>query len=322
MKQPIPRPPRFPRFDTTHGITRFAGHLLATAAVAVLCACKSVPDASQFAAAGSQLHSAVVSAGNVVSDELRQAQLSDSARALDKQWQVPDECTLAMMRYGNAIAGIVQTSRDSEAAAQQVIDAGAQLATTIGVAVPPLLASAEAGKLIDSIAREIVNARAARSLKEALAAMQPVVDDTALLLSRQLDNANEILLDASLQNRLTLVMQYQNDVRYAQTLASDRQKLYDVPRTADTNRQFDEIVTREKVIAPTVAIFEQRDAERKQRWSTRHALIDAAKQAVLEWAAAHRELLAAVNEGNSVDLKALNESIVELRALIQKARAS
>jgi hypothetical protein len=290
--------------------------------VIMFSACKSVPDAGPFSAAGSQLHSAVVTAGNVVSSALVEAQLPDFAKRLNEQWQIPDACTLAMMRYGDALASIVQTSRDSSAAAQQVIKAGTDLATSVGAAVPPLLAAPELSALAGTVVQQVENAHAARSLEEALSGMQPAVDDVAKLLTAQLNSVDSILTDANLKFLLNLTTEYNQELRYRLTLTAERRALYDSPRTADTTRQLDDIIHREQVIAPTLAAFDQKDAENQHRLKARRELITTAKQAIANWAEAHRNLLIAVRNGGTVDVMALNESIVELRALINKARMS
>lgn len=296
--------------------------IIAVAAFTMMAACKSVPDASPFAVAGSQLHSAVVSTGTVVASGLNEAELTSEAQRFTTLWQVPDQCTLAMMRYGNALANIVQATRNSDEAVQQVFDAGTKLADSLGVAVPPALAAGEVLTLLKTIDRQVANVVAARSLEDALSRMQPAVDNVAIVMSHELDAAGDILNNADGIVDTNLRLQYKAEVDYEQTLTKNRQALYQKALTSDTTRQLDDIVHREQVIAPVLAERQQKDDLRNTRLQTRQELINTAKQAVANWAQAHRDLHAAVQSGGTLDLAALNESIVELRALIQKARAS
>lgn len=284
--------------------------------------CGAVPDASRFAAAGGQLHSAVVVTGTVVTDELQRAQLDEEAGEMSKIWQVPDACTLAMMQYGDALADIVKASRDSGAAAQAVAGAGESFAKSVGAVLPPVLASAEVLQFAGTVAQQIQNERAAQSLEAALAGMQPTVDAVATLLGKQLDDAGDILLDSSLLVSGDMALRYQQELGYSQTLTAERRALYSRPSTADTTRQLDDIVHREQVIAPTLQQYAQEKATNEERWKAQRELLDGAKQAVQEWAVAHRQLLSAVQNRASIDPQALNDSIVELRALIRKARMS
>lgn len=298
-------------------------HVVLAAAVALLAAgCGAVPDASKFSAAGMQLHSAVVVTGSILEGELRQAELDPEADDMNKVWAVPDACTLAMMQYGDALAGIVKASRDSAAAAQAVADAGAALASSVGVVLPPAAVSAEATKFAVTVYEQIQKERAARSLEAALVGMQPTVDAVGAILVKQLDNASEILVDANLLVDADMATRYQREIGYSQRLIEARQALYILPATAAATSQIDEIAHREQIIAPTMQKFAQEKAVNAERWKQQRQLIYAARQAVMEWAVAHRQLLIAVQNRDAVDPEALNESIVELRALIRKVKMS
>jgi hypothetical protein len=66
------------------------------------------------------------------------------------------------------------------------------------------------------------------------------------------------------------------------------------------------------------------DTERKaasMRMRNALLLIAATRQAVIDWAGAHRQLLAAVRDGAVVDPQALLQSVVDVRELIGKVRA-
>ncbi|HWT38071.1 MAG TPA: hypothetical protein VN289_17410 [Paraburkholderia sp.] len=292
------------------------------AVASLLTACGALPDASGFAAAGAQLHSAVIVTGDVLVDELQRAELGDESRDMEKLWKVPDACTLAMKNYGDAIASIVQVSRDSGAAAEQVAQAGATFANSIGAVLPPVLASAEAARLAGTVVQQIQNERAARSLEAALSDMQPTVDLVAGLLDKQLHDADDILLDASGLIYTGIVQNYQQEISYSKTLTDARRTLYTRAISTDTTRQLDDISRREQSIAPSLKQYAQEKTANEQRWKTQHELLIAARQAVQEWAGAHRQLLIAVQNRSAVDPRALNESIVELRALLRKARMS
>lgn len=296
--------------------------MLAGAAVHLIAACSAAPDASRFAAAGTQLHSAVVTTGEMVAGELNRAKLLREADALSTLWTVPDACTVAMMRYGDALADIVMASRGSGEAAQAVANAGASFATSVGAVLPPALAASESAKLIGTLVQQAANEHAARSLEDALAGMQPTVDAVAVLLGKQLDDAGKILLDASGHIDLDMTKRYQFELGYSKTLKADRQALYYKPRTAETTRKLDDIVHREQVIAPTLQQYAQEQSALEQRTKLQQELLDAAGRAVMEWAAAHRQLLTAVQNRAPIDPQGLNESIIEQRALIRKARTT
>jgi hypothetical protein len=93
----------------------------------------------------------------------------------------------------------------------------------------------------------------------------------------------------------------------------------------DDDPPADRLLQIDKIERTVTAKLEPMEADRKAsavRMRNALQLIAATRQAVIDWAGAHRQMLTAVRGGVSVDPQALVQSVVEVRELIRKVRAN
>jgi hypothetical protein len=281
--------------------------------------CATPPDAGNLADASAQLRSAIAATGNAVAVELDAAGEPDRARQLREAWVVPDRSAVALMLYSDAVASIVRSGQQGGDTVRRLADAGTQLATGVGIAMPAVGAGVD---LAAYLYQQIALARAATSLEQSLERMQPAVDRIADVIGKQLDDAQVILVNANKLAEVKLRDQFSDETGYLIALRKERQALYRV--TPLTTANADRLLQIEKVERSVTAKLEPMEAERKAaavRMRNSLQLIAATRQAVIDWAGAHRQMLAAVRDGATVDPQALVQSVFEVRELIRKVRA-
>ncbi|MGZ5223967.1 MAG: hypothetical protein ACXWCS_07320 [Burkholderiales bacterium] len=296
--------------------------LLAIVAIVAAAGCATPPDAGNLADASAQLRSAIAATGNAVAVELDAAGEPDRARQLREVWVVPDRSAVALMLYSDAVANIVRSGQQGGDTVRRLADAGTQLATGVGIALPAAGAVAAGVDLAAYLYQQIALARAATSLEQSLERMQPAVDRIADVIGKQLDDAQTILVNANKLAEVKLRDQFSDETGYLLALRKERQALYRV--TPLTTANADRLLQIEKVERSVTTKLEPMEAERKAaavRMRNSLQLIAATRQAVIDWAGAHRQMLAAVRDGATVDPQALVQSVFEVRELIRKVRA-
>jgi hypothetical protein len=295
---------------------------LAAIALAAAAGCATPPDAGRLADASAQLRSAIAASGSTVALELEAAGEADRARELREAWTVPDRSAVALSLYSDAVAGIVRSGKEGGDTVRRLADAGVQLASGIGIALPAAGALAAGVDLAAYVYQQIALARSAASLEQSLARMQPAVDRIADVIGRQLDDAQAILVNANKVAEVRMRDQFSDETGYLLALRKERQALYRV--TPLTTANAERLLQIEKVERTVTSRLEPMDAERKAastRVRTALLLIAATRQAVIDWAGAHRQLLPAVRDGAVVDPHALLQSVADVRELIRKVRA-
>jgi hypothetical protein len=300
-----------------------AGRLaLGTALVLATLGCAAPPDAGKLADASAQLRSAIMATGGAVTLELESAGEAERARQMREAWVIPDRSAVALMLYSDAVANIVRSGSQGGDTVRRLADAGLQLASGVGIALPAAGSVAAGVDLAAYVYQQIALARAAMSLEEALERMQPAVDRIADVIGKQLDDAQVILVSASKIAEAKAREQFGDETGYLIALRKERQALYRV--TPLTQQNADRLLQIDKIERTVTAKLEPMEADRKAsaaRMRNALQLIAATRQAVIDWAGAHRQMLTAVRGGGSVDPQALVQSVVEVRELIRKVRA-
>ena len=128
----------------------------ATFVLFALTGCGSLPDASKLASASVQLRSAVAASGSAVESELKIADRGGKAEEFAAKWEQTDRSCAALARYAEALGGIVKAGKESGAAAQQLADAGLELASGVGLPLPA--AAGPAIKLATTVYQQIARA--------------------------------------------------------------------------------------------------------------------------------------------------------------------
>lgn len=294
------------------------GRLIALACLAALAqGCGTLPDASKFADATAQMHTAVVSSGAAVAASLDEAAEKERGTQLRQAWKSTSTVTSAMASYSGAVADVLKAGTEGAETVRRVTAAGQTLASTLGIAFAGVKPAVD---LLAAIGQHVAQAAAARSAEEVLARMQPVADNTGELLSRQLDDLEAVLRSAGALSVQRIRDTVSKERSYAGLLGDERRKLYSRPpddAIAARLRQIDEV---ERTVQAKIDAADRKVADAEARTRTGRQLIGAARQTAGEWPVAHRQLLDAVRESRSIDPRALAAAVTEIRDLVKKVR--
>jgi hypothetical protein len=299
-----------------------------------LTGCAALPDMSPYRDATVQLRSAVVAGGNAVQSGLDSAaasyeagdptakQIKEQSARFSAEWRARIEGADALLAYSEAVTDIARSATEGAASARSLADALTQLATGVGIVLPPAGTVATVTDAAAFVYGHIAAARAANSLDQALQSAQPVVDRVATVLSQDLQDSLVILRAAHDLQLTAITEKYRSERGYLNALNRERKALYvkGTLTTADEQRlrQIGELyeATREWREPMDKAL-----ATADDNLKARIQLIQATQAAVAEWAAAHRSIAAAVKEKRTVNVEALVQATLEAQELVRRLRA-
>lgn len=291
--------------------------------ILILSGCASLPDAGPFLEASTQLRSGIASSGAVVESELRRMEPGGKAYAdrLAKEWTARVALGDALVRYAESLQAITKAGGEGREAVQSLADSATTLASAAGIALP---GAPVVGVAIDAarfIYAQIALARAARSLEEALALAAPAVDETAAVIANNLRSVDEILVLASTDLRRAARTRLQDKLGFREHWERQRDSLYSKKATApELLRELEEA---NRLIATTKEWYEPHEremAEIARRSNAGRILIHATADAVMQWAASHRQLVGAIRDRRPVNPQSLIDATRELRDLTRRIR--
>jgi hypothetical protein len=286
--------------------------------------CAALPDVSPFATASRQLAGAVKASGTAISEDLHATpDLEAKAKAFDNAWAVRNDLMRAVVAYSDSLVGIVKASGDSREAARSLAEKVGGLAQAVGVIQPG------AGPAVDVAAdtaafvwAQIALARAAASLEEALKAAQPAIDRLTVIKSDSQDLVSIVRGLAEAQ-RTVLDATYNEAIGYRKDVAARRKTLRAKFSTGLTDAEAVELKRIDDFMAPPNAEVQKYD-ELKAKIDTREKanrqLIAATRDAIEQWASAHREVAIALQNRRPVSTESLTEAAIELRDLVKRTR--
>jgi len=294
--------------------------------------CGTLPDARPFADASATLAVAVKSSGQALTDSLRDAGSATPpdekayeklVDAFDAAWANRVKAVQGVAAYSDAIAEVISAGREGEETAKKVGDSLKALASTVNIAIP---ASAAVGVATDAavfLAKQIAVVQASRKLEDTLAQAQPAVERIADELAHEAEKQLKPSLRSAYKNIVSgIKSQYEADDNFvaasATRLLELRQKALRDPKGVEELGEFD------RMKASALASLKERDQKIDQATSAyraRQQLVTALSDATTTWAAAHRDLAAAVREKRKVNVTELQQTVVELRELVKKVRA-
>lgn len=273
-------------------------------------ACAPIHDLSPFLHATHAAADAVQATGRAVIHAAGRSAAGHADR-LRAAWQDRDLAMAAACAYAEEL----QRAAARHAPAAALADSLASLSAATGIAPGP---AGVAGRLAAYILNQIDRVRAARSLAEAVHHAAPVVDALVRQLALDADDLRLLVRASEQDARLSWLEQPERraaasflaaiHARRNEILAKDfsdltpdqRNELLELTRLAQaaadprTDRHLEALAA---------------DAARTQ------ALIDASQQAVLAWAAAHRDLADALASRRPIETTALAAAILDLRRL-------
>jgi hypothetical protein len=302
----------------------------AFATLALLAGCGTLPDAKPFADASATLGVAVKSSGQALTDSLREAGSATPAdqKAYEKlvdgfeqAWASRVTAMQGVVAYSDAIADIVSAGQEGEQTAKKVGDSLKALASAVNVS----LASPAVGVASDIgvfLAKQIAVVEASRKLDDTLAKAQPAVDRIAAELAAETEKQLKPMLRDAYKNIVSGIKSpYDADDNFIRVSASRRTALRE--KALSDSKAVQELGDFERVQAAALANLKERDQKIDQAttaYRARQQLLTALSDATGTWAAAHRDLAAAVRDKRKVSVTELVETVAELKELIRKVR--
>jgi hypothetical protein len=313
---------------------RSIGIALLAPTLALLAGCASLPDITPYRDATVQLRSTVLVGGQAVESGLQSAaasldaspdqakQLKAKADQFAKDWRTRVDAVDGLVAYAEAINSIALAGGEGAASARSLADSLTKLVSSFGIALPAAGTLATAGDAVAFVYGHIAAARASQSLDKALESAQPVVDNVAMLLAKDLQASMDMLRATREIERTALTSKYNNELGYLQSLNRERSRLYAKgslePAEEQRLKQIAEMYDATKDWRePIDKLRADSDATLKVRME----LISATQAAVAEWAAAHRAIAVAVQEKRKVNVEALVQATLDARELIRRLRA-
>lgn len=303
----------------------------AAALAAVLVGCGTLPDGRPFADASSALSASVKASGQAVSASLRDAAgvlppaegklYGGWADSLDSAWAERVKATEGAVAYSEAIAGLIAAGQAGGETAKQVGDGLGALVAAAGIPIAAPAAGV-AGDIARFLIERIAIVRASGKLENAVHEAQPAVNRIAEHLADETTNRLRPILIAAYKNSVSGIKQsYDADSSFVGVLDQRRDKLREAAM-ADSKR-VPELLEFDRLKESVSARLKERD-QRIERvsaaYGARLQLVNALASSASAWAAAHRDLAAAIREKRKVTVTELRESVNELRDLIKKVR--
>jgi hypothetical protein len=285
--------------------------------------CAALPDVSPFASASRQLAAAVKASGSAISEDLHATpELRARAKAFDNAWAVRNDLMRAVVAYSDSLVGIVKASGDSREAARTLADKVSGLAQAVGVLQPGAGPAADvAADTAAFVWAQIALARGAASLEEALQHAQPAIERLTIIKSDSKDLVSVVRGLAEAQ-RAELGATYNEAIGYRKELAGRRARLRAKVATL-TDAEGAELKRIDDFMAPPnaeVQKYEELKAKIDTREKANLQLIAATRDAMEQWAAAHREVALSLQNRRPVSTESLTEAAVELRDLTKRIR--
>jgi hypothetical protein len=303
----------------------------ALAALVALVGCGTLPDAKPFADASATLAVAVKSSGRALTDSLREAGSATPpdekayqklVDAFEQAWAGRVNAMQGVVEYSDAIADIIAAGKEGEETAKKVGSSLEALASAVGIplAQPAVGVASEVSQFL---LKQINVVRASKKLEEALAQAQPAVDRIAAELASETQKQLKPTLQDAYKNIVSgIKSQYEGDDNFVRASADRRLKLRE--RALADPKAVQELGEFERVQAAALASLKERDQKIDQAASAyrvRQQLLTSLSEATTTWAAAHRDLAAAVRDKRKVSVTELVETVAELKELIRKVRA-
>ncbi len=291
--------------------------------------CTTLPDIGPFVEATSELRNAVISAGSAVQTELSAMEKGNCyAEQFTQEWKPRVKAMTSLIDYADSLSGIVKSSEESGANFSALAENLKMLATTAGIVLPGcgiVDVVTDTGRFIYEQSHR---AQAANSLEEALTVTQPAIEGIVAVIQKDLHDAMEILVIANTAADQQLRSGEVNQIRlgFRTNLVSRRDNIYSSIGTVGKSlapAKIEELKELNALIASTEEWYRPLQTKRAQIAARRKAgqqLFDAATRGIREWAMAHKNLVTAVSEHRSVNVRSLSEAAVEIRTLVKRIR--
>jgi hypothetical protein len=159
----------------------------------ILAGCRTAPDMQPFADATSQLSSSIKTAGRTVVSEVdtmssrwdntRRKNAEKIIEDFGRQWEKRQKLADALVEYSASLAAIAEAGEQGEKSAQAVAFSFQKLTDAVGVAFPQTRAGDMVVNLGSYLYGKFAKDHAARTLGESMNRLQPVINETASIVS-------------------------------------------------------------------------------------------------------------------------------------------
>lgn len=277
--------------------------------------------------------------GDAAAKRIREqaAELTKSAAELDAAWTATSRMMTAVADYSSSLAEIAAAGKQGRASAEAVGSSLKALLDGVGASFP---VSGEVLALSTRAYGYVAEARAAKSLAQALREAQPAVDEVAQVVRANLEHAQRINrmlylglvtsesdparagFDVGAERGLLrranaaldqLRAEIQKALKEADPIARDQA----LAQLAERSRGLQAIVAgSEAKLGPVNAAI----AQTRKRGQQRAELLTATLAAVDEWASYHRRLLAGLEKKQVPSAQALAAAAADIRELLNLIR--
>ena len=326
-----------------------------------LTACGTLPDVTPFAGATGDLRDAVVQVGPTVSAEIQGTPDGENyANLIDNAWNTRVDAVNAMNNYSQSLVAIVGAGNEGSKTAEKISNSFGSMLEQAGKVLPGALSAGaalteNANEAVKLLIKTYVNIKAMSDLGDALNAAQPGINSFSRLLSKDLEDVDELVLGAQLELELARTEAYNDKYAALTGLEAQRTKLQKVYAMAmaenirhleamaeitinDSGGQLtaapftsarlkemsDAIVQVEKLIRANdswVVPLETEVKEEQRRVTAARQLIASTRNGVRQWAIAHANLVTAVREGRSPNFHNLVKTAIEIEDLVTRFKA-
>ena len=323
-----------------------------------LTACGTLPDVTPFAGATGDLRDAVVQVGPTVAAEIQRAPDGENyATLIDNAWKTRVDAVNAMNNYSQSLVAIVGAGNEGSKTAQKIGNSFGSMLEQAGKVLPGALSAGttlaeNANEAVKFLIKTYVNIKAMSDLGDALDAAQPGINSFSKLLSKDLEDVDELVLDAQLALELARTKAYNDKYAALTGLEAQRTKLQNVyakamaenirhleamaeitisgsgrqltaaPFSSDRLKEMSDAIAQvDKLIRANdswVTPLEAEVKEEQQRVTAARQLIASTRNGVRQWAVAHANLVTAVREGRSPNFHNLVKTAIEIEDLVTK----
>lgn len=307
---------------------------LSVATFIFMAGCSTLPNTQPFADATAGLGGAVASSGSVMVAEIKSTPFPQAAAQgakLEEAWAARNRAMSALMEYADSVQAITSAGKQGEESAKKLATAVDGLAQSLGAA--SLGASAAGSLAVDTFSYaygQIAKARAAHSLEESLAVVQPAIERIAVLFAADLKAADETVTLAIRAQRDALADANQSELAYRRQLIATQNQIMGSIRGELADNKMPTELSRVDELNRITAMLAQNDTwfagyQRDQnaisdRGRAAHELIAATASGFTSWAAAHAGLLAAVRTKHPPSATELLAAAGRINDLVERYR--
>jgi hypothetical protein len=325
-----------------------------------LAACGNLPDVTLFAGATESLRDAVVQVAPAVTAEVQKVPNGvDYVTDIRNAWKVRIDAVNAMNNYSQSLVAIVGAGDEGSKTAESIGNSFGAMLTQAGNVLPGVLSGVapiaeNATEAVKLLVKTYVNIKAMSDLEDALDATQPGINTFSKLLSQDLAELDELVLDAQAAVELERTLAYNDKYAALKGLEVERTKLHTVYARAiaentkhleamveiiinDTGGELkeppfskarlgelsDAIAEVDKLIKANdfwVVPLKAEVKREQERVTAARQLIASTQIGVRQWAVAHANLVAAVQEGRTPNFHNLIKTAAEIEDLVTRFR--